>query len=335
MTGAMKGMVQGTLLEHTSPTGDPIHPLAKVFPRATEEDASAIEKSMQRVGFRPDRPIVLLDGQILDGVNRYNAALKLGMQPLFKNYDSPLDPKDYVLSENRDRRHLNSGQKAAIAIELGIYEEEVRKAKAREENGKASDPSAATALGSKSGKAAEATAKKVGGTSERTVERVAYLHEHAPEEAEAVRRGEASASQAYEAQKAKEQYPVTGKYPRKERIKIKKSLDALVEGDRQEKLDQLKAGDSDTLALLTGRPPVPPGPTPAQKAKNDPGVKFLDAIHKIYEEAASVDHNGGIGPLIRNWSQERKGEYYREVKKLRLILSSWEEVLEMEIEPNA
>jgi Arm domain-containing DNA-binding protein len=62
--------------------------------------------------------IVVLDGEILDGRRRYAACLHLGRTVKTRQFEVSKDgknPRDFVLSLNVHRRHLNSSQRAMIA----------------------------------------------------------------------------------------------------------------------------------------------------------------------------------------------------------------------------
>jgi regulator of replication initiation timing len=60
-----------------------------------------------------NNPIVLHDGFILDGGNRYRACIEAYVEPTFTEYDGG-NPVLFVLSANLHRRHLTPGQNAAI-----------------------------------------------------------------------------------------------------------------------------------------------------------------------------------------------------------------------------
>lgn len=88
-----------------------LHPLCALFPRMSDEQLDELAEDIAANGLR--RPIVLLDGMILDGGNRYAACVKAGVAPQFKWFDEP-NALAFVLGENLRRRHLTVGQQAMI-----------------------------------------------------------------------------------------------------------------------------------------------------------------------------------------------------------------------------
>ena len=71
--------------------------------------------SIKEEGLR--EPIVILEGAILDGRNRYNACLAAGVEPVFTPFRGD-DPVRFVLAANVHRRHLNESQRATIAAKI-------------------------------------------------------------------------------------------------------------------------------------------------------------------------------------------------------------------------
>jgi hypothetical protein len=66
---------------------------------------------------RQYEPVLLYEGKILDGRNRYNACQHLGKDVLTRDYTGT-DPIGFVLSVNLHRRHLNTSQRAMVAAKL-------------------------------------------------------------------------------------------------------------------------------------------------------------------------------------------------------------------------
>lgn len=102
-----------------------IHPLALLIPPMSAEDLARLTDDIAAHGLV--EPIVLHEGQILDGRHRYHACQQAGVEPHFTVFDGD-DPVAFVLSKNLHRRHLTSAQKAAIAVEaLPLLEEQAKK----------------------------------------------------------------------------------------------------------------------------------------------------------------------------------------------------------------
>jgi ParB-like chromosome segregation protein Spo0J len=96
------------------------HPLADIFPLMEGEDFDALVEDIRANGLR--EPITLYEDKILDGRNRYRAAVKAKMQyglkeENFRTYQGS-DPLGFVVSANLHRRHLTESQRALIAARL-------------------------------------------------------------------------------------------------------------------------------------------------------------------------------------------------------------------------
>jgi hypothetical protein len=92
------------------------HQAAEIFPKMAGADFEALVDDMRQRGQR--EPIIVHDGLILDGRNRYQACLQLGIEPLTEEWDGTGTPEAFVISMNLRRRHLNQGQRAMIANRL-------------------------------------------------------------------------------------------------------------------------------------------------------------------------------------------------------------------------
>ncbi len=88
-----------------------LHPLCTLFPRVVGAEFDALVADIKANGLR--HPIVLHDGMILDGGNRYRACIEADVSPTFERFDGG-NIVSFVLSANLHRRHLSAGQQAAI-----------------------------------------------------------------------------------------------------------------------------------------------------------------------------------------------------------------------------
>jgi hypothetical protein len=97
----------------------PFHPYANIFP-LIEGDAFVEFCESIRSDERLHDKIVMLDGQILDGRNRYRACTEVGVTPHFRTFNPEVegDPLTFVISKNLHRRHLDDRQRASVAGEI-------------------------------------------------------------------------------------------------------------------------------------------------------------------------------------------------------------------------
>lgn len=92
-----------------------LHPLCTLFPRMRGAEFAALRDDIKANGQR--EPIILHDGMILDGGNRYRACLDAKVEPSFMKFGGG-DVVSFVLSANLHRRHLTAGQHAAIVASV-------------------------------------------------------------------------------------------------------------------------------------------------------------------------------------------------------------------------
>lgn len=88
-----------------------LHPLCTLFPRITGAEFDALVADIKANGLR--EPIIIHEGMILDGGNRYRACIEAGVEPAVMKFGGG-NLVTYVLSANLHRRHLSPGQQAAI-----------------------------------------------------------------------------------------------------------------------------------------------------------------------------------------------------------------------------
>jgi N6-adenosine-specific RNA methylase IME4 len=152
------------------------HPLANIFPLIEGAEFDALVDDIRTSGLREN--IVLLDGAILDGRNRYRACLLAGETPRATEYLGD-DAVGFVVSLNLRRRHLNESQRAIVAAKLANMKQGAR--------------TDISPIGEKS----QAQAAEILNVGKRSLERAkTVIDEGAPELVEAVEHGRVSVSAA-------------------------------------------------------------------------------------------------------------------------------------------
>ena len=92
------------------------HPLSAAFPAMSPKELKGLIDDIRTNGQRD--PIVLLDGMILDGKNRYKACQALEREPKTALLGEGINAKDFVLSRNLpSRRHFRPSQVAMAVVE--------------------------------------------------------------------------------------------------------------------------------------------------------------------------------------------------------------------------
>ncbi len=103
-----------------------VHPAAEIFPTLAGPDLAALAADIKTHGLR--EPIVLLDGQVLDGRNRLAACKLAHVEPRTKEIRCN-DPLAFVLSANLHRRHLDESQRAMVGARIKVLFEAEAKAR--------------------------------------------------------------------------------------------------------------------------------------------------------------------------------------------------------------
>ncbi|MBK8909165.1 MAG: hypothetical protein IPM60_15150 [Rhodospirillales bacterium] len=93
------------------------HDYANLFPMLDAAAQDGLRADIAAFGVR--EPVVLFQGRILDGRNRYMAARDLGLDfPVADFEGTPAEALAYVLSQNLHRRHLTESQRATVAAKI-------------------------------------------------------------------------------------------------------------------------------------------------------------------------------------------------------------------------
>lgn len=114
-----------------------IHPFAAPMPPMRDRDYERLKRRIAEEGQR--FPIVLLDGMILDGWNRYRACIELGIKPRFRNFTkADGSPLAFVL-DCSTRREMTDGMRCVAAE--GLMDQIIadRKARKLDISGRASE----------------------------------------------------------------------------------------------------------------------------------------------------------------------------------------------------
>lgn len=178
------------------------HRLAGLIPQMSDVEFAELRDDITANGLK--QPIVLFEGEILDGRHRYRACVDAGVEPEFTEYDGDT-PASFVLSLNVKRRQLSKSQRAAIAaLMLPELEAEAhrrmstageRGARSRW-NGDGGVQNCTTPSDHRNGRSAEFAAKAVGDVSPRTVHDAKVVLQHAPDLHKRVMEGEMSVEAA-------------------------------------------------------------------------------------------------------------------------------------------
>lgn len=185
---------------HSSPLE--FHPLANLFPLIEGREFDELVDDVRGQGLLEE--IVMLEGRILDGRNRYRAGVEAGLFPADVNpetdwrfvtfSDTGLDgifptevvergPLAFVLSKNLSRRHLSESQRAMVAADVATMRQGERTDRA--------EPSANLQ------KVSQGDAARMLHVSPRSVASAARVRDHGMSELrEAVRQGKLSISAA-------------------------------------------------------------------------------------------------------------------------------------------
>jgi hypothetical protein len=88
------------------------HPLADIWPLMADPDLARLAEDIAAHG--QVMPIILVEGKILDGRNRWLACERIGIEPWTQEIDTD-DPDALAWSLNEHRRHANEGVRALAA----------------------------------------------------------------------------------------------------------------------------------------------------------------------------------------------------------------------------
>ncbi|XPS83917.1 hypothetical protein Dvar_19350 [Desulfosarcina variabilis str. Montpellier] len=91
------------------------HPISELIPPMDGDTYKGFKADIWRHGLI--EPIILYQGKILDGKERYRACRELGVDVWAREWEGGMDPVEYVISNNLLRHHKST------QTQLNLFEE--------------------------------------------------------------------------------------------------------------------------------------------------------------------------------------------------------------------
>jgi ParB-like chromosome segregation protein Spo0J len=218
----------------------PAHEHTKLFPAVRGKAYADLKASIRQ--HRQKDPVIVHEGQILDGRAVYRACRELGVSPRIQPWDGKGSVVDYIKAKNFDRRHLTPSQRGMIAARILELER-------RENSAGADESTAAVARANLPAGRRRDRAAKEAGVAPRTVESSGrILKKGVPELAQSVEEGDVPASAAA---------LIAGLPPAEQQ-------DVLAGGPKaiRERAKQLRRSPRKKSTSPKGDPPSAPAPAP-------------------------------------------------------------------------
>lgn len=171
-----------------------------IIPALSLDEYNQLEKNILNDGIR--EPLVVWDGTLIDGHNRYSIAKKHNLDYSTVNIDFPDDnaAKEWIILNQFGRRNINGFQRSELAIEL----KPIIAARAKE-NQRGGQGGVLLSQKSVEAKDTQKELAAIAGVSHDTIAKVEKIKASAsPEIVEQVRSGEMSINQGYQAVKRAE-----------------------------------------------------------------------------------------------------------------------------------
>lgn len=107
-----------------------------IFPEAKQEDYERLRQDIADNGFDSSQPIVIYQGDILDGWNRQKACDELNVRATYETFKGSDEEAIAFMMRTNKRRNLNSGQWSCIAVEAEELVNAIREAVEKERRAK-------------------------------------------------------------------------------------------------------------------------------------------------------------------------------------------------------
>jgi len=159
------------------------HEIANIFPMMTDAEFEQLKDDIVLNGQLD--PVVLYEGKILDGRNRWKVCTELGLVINYEQYQGD-NPLSFVISKNLHRRHLDASQRAMIATDI----KPMLEVEARKRQGTRTDLPDISAIVHESYGRSDSKAGNLFGVSGRYVASAEKIKREAPEYVEQIKSGD-------------------------------------------------------------------------------------------------------------------------------------------------
>lgn len=174
-----------------------------IFPAAKAEDYNRLRDDIRDNGYDSKQPVIIYEGQVLDGWNRWTACVELKINPPTRQFDGNESEAIGLVMRTNKRRNLNSGQWATIAVEADdIIKAIAEDGKARQLRKPSDSVTQKIALQTKDQRTTSHKAAELFNTNRTYVNQAARIKQAAPEVFEKVKAGKMTMQDAARAVRA-------------------------------------------------------------------------------------------------------------------------------------
>lgn len=99
---------EGPEMVSSTPT---CHPITQTWEPFNKEERERLIRSMNEDGFDPSFPVLLWHGQVVDGRHRQDAAMKLGIKPVYDELPDDMSEEEMVRKVHRANHHRRANTK--------------------------------------------------------------------------------------------------------------------------------------------------------------------------------------------------------------------------------
>jgi N6-adenosine-specific RNA methylase IME4 len=187
------------------------HREAALVPCMSVEEADALREDIAVRGIQVPLEITAA-GVVLDGRMRHQAARSLGLEVVPVRIVRPPDEVEYMLLAALRRCHLKPSQRAALALELGEYQERAEQAAMRRKANLRNSGLDVAALPHRAGRSRDHAAR-LAGVSPRLVQHAITVRRRDPALYDEAKEGRVTLEQAVKQIERKERYAAIGSAP--------------------------------------------------------------------------------------------------------------------------